>query len=178
MQVSQAQGEHPIQIYDDLDFVNKQNVGPNESHNWAYQIEGPRNYVLAVDAGTLVAPHFYNVNGEPVDDSAVLLMQKADRQGNPLGNAIVFEDTFDVFDYEKMRSDTDYFRTTHKPLVLDEKEFLNIYVDLPSGSADFDADASRLTIGDKSTRKNQPAFIRRKDELNGMQQQAVENGGN
>lgn len=178
--ISESAGEEPIQIQDALNFVNKQDVSPGDSHKYAYQIKGPSDYVLAIDAGTLIAPNFYDVNNDPVDDSTTLLMQKADRQGNPLGNAIIFEDTFDVFDYTNMRSDSDYFRFTHKPLVLDEKEYLSVYLDLPSGHADFDASQSRLTIGDKSTRLNQPAFIRKKNSMNSGQRNAVEgeDGGN
>lgn len=174
--MSQSAGEDPVQIHDDLSFVSKQDVAVGETHKYAYEIKGPENYVLAIDAGTLFAPAFYDTNGDQLDDSTSIIAQKADRQGNPLGNAIVFEDNFDVFDYSKFRSDPEYFRFTHKPVVLDEKEFLKVFLDLPSGHADFDASQSRLTIGDKSTRMNQPAFIRRKDQLSGGQQQALNQG--
>jgi len=99
---------------------------------------------------------------------------KADPEGNPLGNAIVFESNLDVFNYVKFRSDEDYFKTTSKGIVIDEREFLHIYLQIPSGANGFDAGESRLTIGDTATRTGKPVFIREKSSLNAQQQAAVE----
>lgn len=173
MQLSQSSGEEPITISDDKEFVTKQDVAAG-TRGKAYVVEGPTDYVIGVDAGTVFAPFFVDNTGTKLDPSTQIIAQKADPQGNPLGNAIIFEDTTSVFNYEKMRSDDEYFRYTHKPLVLDEREFLYIYVDIPSGANGFSAADSRLTIGDKSTRKNQPAYIREKDSLNSAQAQTVE----
>lgn len=172
MQLSQSQGEEPITISDDKEFVSKQDVAAG-TRGIAYTVEGPTDYVIGVDAGTVFAPYFLDAAGDPLDDSVKVIAQKADPQGNPLGNAIIFEDSLSVFNFEKFRSDTDFFRFTHKPLLLDEREFLYVYVDIPSGVNGFSASNSRLTIGDKSTRKNQPAYIREKDTLNNQQQDAV-----
>lgn len=172
MQLSQSQGEEPITISDDKEFVSKNDVAAG-TRGIAYTVEGPTDYVIGVDAGTVFAPYFVDAAGEPLDPSTKIIAQKADPQGNPLGNAIIFEDTVSVFNFEKFRSDTDYFRYTHKPLLLDEREFLYIYVDIPQNAQGFNAANSRLTVGDKSTRKNQPAYIREKDTLNSQQSDAV-----
>lgn len=172
MQMSQSSGEEPITISDDKEFVTKQDVAAG-TRGAAYTIETPSDYVVGVDAGTVFAPFFVDAAGEKMDPSTTIIAQKADPQGNPLGNAIIFEDTVSVFNYEKMRSDTDYFRYTHKPLLLDEREFLHINVDVPAAAPGFDATNSRLTIGDKSTRKNQPAYIREKNSLSGQQSDAI-----
>lgn len=179
MQVTSPQGEQPITIDDTKEFVTKSDVAAG-SRATAYEVEGPDDHVIGVDAGTIFAPYFRQANGDPLDGSAQIIVQKADPQRNPLGNAIVFEDTMSVFDQNKMRTDEDYFRYTHKPLVLDEREFLFIQLEIPGGSGDFSASDSRLTIGDKSTRKNQPAYIREKNSLAPGQQQALgaaSNGG-
>jgi hypothetical protein len=172
MQVTSPQGEQPITIDDSKNFVSKSDVAAGERAT-AYEIEAPDDYVIGVDAGTIVAPYFRTSSGDPVDGSVQILMQKADPQRNPLGNAIIFEDTMSVFDQNKMRTDEDYYRFTHKPLLLDEREFLFVYLEVPSNADDFSASDSRLTIGDKSTRKNQPAYIRETGDLRPAQQQAV-----
>lgn len=172
MRISQTDGEEPITVDDTKEFVSKQDVTAG-ARAAAYTVEAPSDYVIGIDAGTVFAPFFVDAEGDKLDPSTTIIAQKADPQGNPLGNAIVFEDTLSVFDYEKMRADTDYYRYTHKPLLLDEREFLYIYLDIPDGTADFDAGNSRLTIGDKSTRKNQPCYIRQKNSLSGGQMDAV-----
>lgn len=172
MRISQTDGEEPITVDDTKEFVSKQDVAAG-SRAAAYTIEAPTDYVIGIDAGTVVAPYFVDADGQKLDASTTVLAQKADPQGNPLGNAIVFEDTLAVFNYEKMRSDTDFYRFTHKPLMLDEREFLYVFADIPADTSDFDAGNSRLTIGDKSTRKNQPCYIRQKNSLSGAQRNAV-----
>lgn len=172
MRITQGEGEDPITIDDTKPFVSKQDVTAG-TRAIAYTVEGPEDYVVGVDAGTMVAPYFVDANGDKLDDATQVIMQKADPQGNPLGNAIIFEDSLSVFNYDKMLSDTDYYRYTHKPLLLDEREFLYVYLDIPAGTSDFSAANSRLTMGDKSTRKNQPVYIREKGDLNAGQRDAV-----
>jgi len=165
--------EDPIQIHDDLPFVTSQQVAPGEQHLPAYKIEGPDNYVLGIEANTPLAPEFRDVNGDKLDSSATIILQKADPQQNPLGNAIVFEHNLDAFDYEKMRSDPRFFRHTQKSLLIDEREYLYVYVHLPSGSNNFDPSQSRLTIGDNVTQTGKAVYIRKKNSMNDMQKQAV-----
>lgn len=165
--------EDPIQIHDDLPFVSKQDIAPGEDHIAAYTIEGPDNYVVGIEANTALAPEFRTSDGTKVDPSAQVLLQKADPQGNPLGNAIVFEHNLDAFDYEKMRSDPRFFRTTNKSLLLDEREFLYVFLRIPQGSDDFSAADSRLTIGDNATQTSKAVHIRKKDALSESQQQSV-----
>lgn len=166
--------EDPIQIHDGLPFVEKQSINAGERHTPAYVIEGPKNYVLGVEAATPLAPEFRDANGDKLDESTQIILQKADPQGNPLGNAILFQHNLGTFDYEKMRSDPKFFRKTQKPLLLDEKEFLYVYAHVPEGSNAFDPAESRLTIGDNVTQTGKPVYIRKKNTLNGNQQQAVD----
>jgi hypothetical protein len=165
--------EDPIQLHDDLSFVESSDVAPGEDAQPAYVVSGKDNYVIGVEQNTPFAPEFIDTNGEKLDESTRVVFQKADPQGNPLGNAIIASFNLGQFDYEKMRSDPDYFKSTRKSLLLDEREFLHVYLDIPSGSADFDASQSRLTIGDNVTQTGKPVYIRRKADLSNSQQQAV-----
>ena len=166
--------EDPIQVHDDLPFVEKNEVNPGERHVPAYVIEGPDNHVLGIESNTPLAPEFRDQNGEKLDSSTQILLQKADPQGNPLGNAIIFQHNLDAFDYEKMRSDPRYFRHTQKSLLLDEREHLYVYAHIPSGASEgFDPSMSRLTIGDNVTQTGKAVYIREKDSLNDVQRQAV-----
>lgn len=167
--------EDPIRVYDDLDFVSKQDVPDATSNLAAYSIRGPRNYVVGIEEGTPLAPEFRDVNGDKLDPSTQIILQKADVQGNPIGSAIIFEDSLDGFDYEKMRSDPQYFRYTNKPLLLKEREYLYVFVDIPQGSNDFDASESRLTIGDNTTQTGKPAFIRHVETMSQQERQMVDN---
>lgn len=166
--------ESAIQIHDDLSFVESQAVGAGDTYTPAYIIEGSDNRVIGIESNTPVAPEFRDSNGNKLDPSTRIIIQKADPEGNPLGNAIVFEGNLAQFNYEKMRSDEDYFKTTSKGVIIDEREFLHIYLKIPSGANGFDTGESRLTIGDNVTRTGKPAFIRKKNSLSGTQQQAVE----
>jgi hypothetical protein len=157
--------EDPIQIYDDLEFVEKQDVVAGQDNAPAYTIRGPRNYVIGIEQETPVAPEFRTADGTPVDDSAQVVFQKADVQGNPLGNAIIFQHNMGAFDYEEMRSDPEYFKYTNKPLLLKPREYLYVYLRLPSGADDFSASESRLTMGDNVTRTGKPAYIRHLREM-------------
>lgn len=165
--------EDPLQIHDDLSFVTKQNVTPGEPNKPAYIVEGKTNYVLGIEMNTPFAPEFIDINGNKLDESSRLVFQKADPQGNPLGNAIIAEANLGQFNYAKMRSDPEFYKTTNKSLLLDEREFLHVYIDIPSGAANFDASQSRLTIGDAVTQTGKPVFIRRKSSLGAAQQSAV-----
>lgn len=166
--------EDPIQVHDDLPFVSSQQVSPGETHVPAYEVEGPDNYVIGVESNTPLAPELRDANGDKIDSSTRVILQKADPQGNPLGDAIIFEHNLDAFDYEKMRSDPRFFRHTQKSLLLDEKEFLYVYLDVPSGANDFDPGMSRLTIGDNVTQTGKAVYIREKAGMNGVEQQAIE----
>lgn len=165
--------EDPIQIHDGLNFVSKQDISPGETSTPAYTISGTDQYVIGIEKNTLFAPEFYDTNGDKIDESTRVVIQKTDPQENPLGNAIAFQANFGQFDYAEFRSDPEFYKTTTKSLLIDEREYVHIYLDIPSGSADFDASASRLTIGDPVTQTAKPVFIRKKDSLSRGQQQAV-----
>lgn len=165
--------EDPIQIHDGLDFVSKQNVAAGDHTVPAYTIRGPRNYVVAIEPETPLAPEFRDANGDPLDGSTQVVLQKADVQGNPLGNAIVFQHNLDAFDYEEMRSDPQYFKYTNKPLLLKPREYLYVYARVPNGANDFDASESRFTIGDNVTQTGKPVFIRHLREMSEAQKKKV-----
>lgn len=180
----QTTSEDPIQIYDELGFVTSQDIAPGVDYEPAYIIEGAEDKVIGIERNTPFAPEFRDANGEKLDDSTRVVAQKADPQGNALGNAIVLDANLDQFQYEYMRSDPDYFKTTTKGLIIDEREFLHIYVHVPSSASEgFSADQSRLTIGDNVTRTGKPIFVRDKSSMAPEAQQAVNqastsNGGN
>jgi len=165
--------EDPVQIHDDLPFVTKQSVAPGETHVPSYKVEGPDNYVVGIESNTPLAPEFRDSNGDPIDTSTQIILQKADPQENPLGNAIIFEHNMDTFDYQKMRSDPRFFRHTQKSLLLDEKEYLYVFLNIPSGANDFDPAQSRLTIGDNVTQTGKAVYIRKKNSLGQAQRKAV-----
>lgn len=166
--------EDPIQIHDDLEFVEKQNVSSGQDNVPAYTIRGPRNYVIGIEQETPIAPEFRTADGTPVDDSAQLVLQKADVQGNPLGNAIIFQHNMGAFDYEEMRSDPEYFKYTNKPLLLKPREYLYVYLRLPDGADDFSPSESRLTMGDNVTQTGKPVYIRHLREMNDEEQKLIE----
>lgn len=166
--------EDPIQVYDGLDFVTKQDVSPGETNVPVYQVRGPRNHVIAIEQETPLAPELRDSSGTPIDNSTQIVLQKADIQGNPLGNAIIFETNMGTFDYEKFRSDPQYFKYTEKPLLLKPREYLNVYVDIPSGANAVSASDSRLTIGDNVTQTGKPVFIRHLDSMSSEEKQMVQ----
>lgn len=174
MPTIQTTTEDPIQLHEGLDFVEFQDVEPGDRHIPAVVIEGRDDHVIGIERNTPFAPTFVDENGEKLDESTRVIVQKADEQRNPLGNAIVLEANLDQFDYARMRSDTDYMKTTTRSVLLDEREHLFIYVDIPSGSNGFDAEESRITIGDNVTQTGKPVFVREKASMGARQQQAVE----
>ena len=167
--------EQEITLHDGLQFVESQDVPAGASttrDNWAYRITGPEGYIIFVQARTIFAPEFRDSSGDPLDDSTRVIFQKCDKQGNPLSE-FVLEDLLGGWDYERMRTDPDYFRKTTRDLMLDEREIAKIFVDIPSGSNDFSADQSRLTVGDDTSDFGTPVEIVDHDELTAEESAAV-----
>lgn len=169
----QQNTEDPIRIYDDLEFVEKQDIEPGQSRVPAYSIRGPRNYTVGIEQETPVACEFRDSDGEPIDGSTQVVFQKADVQGNALGNAIVFQTSMSSFDYEDMRSDPQYYKYTNKPLLLKEREYLYVYLRMPDGANSFSASQSRLTIGDPVTSTAKPVYIRHKNDMSEEEKKLV-----
>lgn len=165
--------EDPIQVHDRQEFVSKQDVSPAEEHVPAYTVEGPDNHVIGIEPQTPVSFEFRDSNGDPLDESTMVKLQKADVQGNPIGSAIIFNHNLGAFEYEKMRSDPQYYKYTNKPLLLREREFLYVFVDVPTGENGLDASMSRLTIGDNVTQTGKPVYIRHMDTLSRGEAQAL-----
>lgn len=176
--------EVEITLHDSLEFVEKQDVPAGEAptkDNWAYRIKGPEGYVIFVQAMTVFAPEFRDSNGDPLDPSTRVRFQKCDRQGNPLSEYLLSE-LLGRFDYEKMRTDPDYFRKTTRDLFIDEREIAKIFVEIPAGANGFSADHSRLTIGDDTSDFGTPVEIVNHENLSGQESAAVkaasQRGGN
>lgn len=173
VEISGTPTEQHISIHDDLSFVSKQDVNADDPNTPAYTIDGPENYVIGVDAGTPVAPEFRDTNGDKLDASTQVTIQKCDRQGNPLGDGIVFNDLLGRFSYEDMRNDPDFFRKTSKALMIDEHEIVKVFVDIPSGANKFVSSQSRLTIGDTTSDFGAPVEIIDHKDLSAEESQAV-----
>lgn len=162
-----------ISIDDNKQFVSSSDVAAGQRQVAAYTVEGPEDYVIGVSAGTNVAPEFRDANGDPLDSSTRVTVQKCDRQGNPIGSGIVFSELLSRFDYSKMRTDPDFFRSTDRDLMIDEREIVKVFVHVPSGSNGFSAANSTLTISDETSDYGQPVEIVHHDDLSGDESAAV-----
>lgn len=180
--IGNLSAEKQISLHDGQPFIEEQDVPAGDPNTPAFTIEGPDGYVIAVDAGTPIAPEFRDANGNKLDDSTRVIVQKCDRQGNPLGDGIVFNDTLGRFRYKDMRSDPDFMRKTSKQLMIDEREIVKIFVDIPNGANGYDADLSRLTIGDDTSDFGKAVEIVDHDDLTEGETRAVkaasQRGGN
>ena len=181
MEINQTENV-PSKLYDELDFVDKQDVSAGSDEVYAYRIECPEDYGIAIPRGTPVAPRFVDVDGNKLDGATIVTLQKFTTQGYPIADGIVFEDTLGAFDYEEMRLEPEKMRRTTAPIALDERESLHVLLSIPSGSADFDASASQLTIGEDTTNVGKPVSIKKKNEMGAREIAALENansrGGN
>lgn len=162
-----------ISIDDQKPFVESNDVTTSDSNVAAFTIEGPEGYVIGIEEGTPVAPEFRTSTGEKLDGSARVTIQKCDKQGNPIGSGIVFTELMSRFDYEKFRTDPDFFRKSDRDLMIDEREIVKVFVDLPEGANDFSAAQSQLTIGDETSDFGKAVEIVNHDNLSGQQSGAV-----
>lgn len=184
MRIGATSVEKQISIHDGLDFVDKQDVAAGSSStkdNYAYRIQGPEGYVIFLPAAIEFAPEFRDSNGDKLDESTRVKLQKCDKQGNPLSEYVLSE-LLGRFNYEKMRNDPDFFRRTNRDLMLDEREMAKIFVEIPSGSNGFDKAQSRLTIGDDTSDFGTPVEVVDHGDLSGQETAAVkaasQRGGN
>jgi hypothetical protein len=150
-------------------FVEKQDVPPGATQTLAYTITGPDNYVIGVEEGTPVACEFRDEDGNKLDGSTRVIIQKCDRQGNPLGSEIVFSELLSRFDYSEMRTDPDFFRRTSSDLMIDEHEIVKVFVKIPQRGSAFSAEQSVLTIGDATSDFGKPVEIVHHSELSDQQ---------
>jgi len=171
--IGDTSGEEQITLDDRLPFVESQDVPAGDGNTAAITITGPDDHVVAIDAATPVAPEFKDSQGEKLPASTQVTIQKCDKQGNPLGDGIIFNDTLGRFNYAKMRSDPEYMRKTKKSLMVDEKEIVKVFVEIPQGGNAFDAAQSRLTIGDDTSDFGKPVEIVDHGELSAAETQAV-----
>lgn len=150
--------------------------------NWAYKIQAPDGRIIFIPSGVPFAPELRDANGNPLDDSVRVLFQKCDSQGNPMSEYVLNE-LLGRFNYEQMRTDSDYFRRTQKDLMLDEREMAKIFLSIPSGSEDFAPAESRLTIGDDTSDFGTPVEVINHGDLSSQETAAVkaasqQSGGN
>ncbi len=172
MQINQSENT-PAKLYEGLPFIESQNVPAGANEVYAYRIEAPEDYAIAVEEGTEVAPRFVGVNGEKVDPGTNIKIQKHTVEGYPLADGIVFDELFDAFDYEEMRVEPAKQRKTTKSVVIDERESLHVLLSIPSGAEDFDPDASSLTIGEDTASIGKPVAIKRKTEMSTQERRAL-----
>jgi len=165
--------EQMITLYDGLSFVSSQDVAAGDPNTPAYIMEGPDGYMVAVMAGTPFAPEFRDSNGDKLDGSTRVIFQKCDKQGNPIGDGIVLNELLSKFDYEQMRTDPDKFRKTNKDLMVDEREIVKIFLDIPTGATGFDASQSNLAIGDDTSDYGKAVEIVDHDDLSTQESAAV-----
>lgn len=185
MQIGGRGVEQEITLDDTKDqLVEAQDVPAGETpakDNWAYRIEAPDGRIIFAPAGVPFAPELRDANGNKLDGSTRVLFQKCDSQGNPLSEYII-NVLLNRFDYEKMRTDSKYFRRTQKDLMLDEREIAKIFLAIPEGANDFSAADSRLTIGDDTSDFGTPVEVIEHSDLSGQESQAVkaasQKGGN
>lgn len=173
MEIGSKAVEKEITLDDSKPFLSKQDVPAGDTNTHAYILEGADGYVIGIPSGTIVAPEFRDVNGDKLDPSTRVTIQACDKQGNPIGSGVVFSETLDAFRYDKMRTDPDYFRKTQATLMVDEREIVKVFVDIPDGANGFSASESRLTIGDDTSDFANPVEIVDHDDLSGNQSQAV-----
>lgn len=171
--------EELIEITESLPFVDETEPPTGETARSvaAYELTVPEDYVLAVRAGTPVAPEIRDVNGAPLDDSTRVIIAKADRQGNVISDAYGLDAQLSSFDYEKMRSDSDYFVRTNRTIVANSREKIMVFVVAPAGSISMDAATSHLTIGDNTTAQGKAVRLKETSKLSGEHQAALEQNG-
>jgi hypothetical protein len=175
MRIGGGSVEQETTLYDDLHFLEKQDVAAGDKpakDNYAYKLEGPEDYVVFVGAGTPVAPEFRDANGNKLDGSTRVIFQKCNKQGNPLSEYVLNE-LLSRWDYEKMRTDPDYQRKTRRDLMLDEREIAKIFLDIPDTAEGFSAANSNLLIGDDTSDFGVPVEIIEIDDLSPEEEAAV-----
>lgn len=176
--------EQQVTLGSHLPFVTESAVkaGASGEAAVAYEIEAPDGYLIGVMDGTNIAPELRDVDGAKLDGSTRITVQKCDKQGNPLGDGIVFTDTLDRFSYNDMRNDPDFFRKTQRMLMLDEYEMAKVYVEIPSGASDLDVGTSKFTIGDDTSDFGKAVEVIDHDDLSPEESAAVkaasQKGGN
>lgn len=159
MEISQTSVETETTLHDGLPFISSQDVAAGNSQTAAYTIDGPEGYLIGLFAGTEFAPEFRDSNGDKLDDSTRVIIQKCDKQGNPLKGGIIANVQLGRFNYAKFRSDPDFTRSVNRDLMIDEREIAKVFVVVPKGSNGFSAAQSKLTIGDDTSDFGTPVEI-------------------
>jgi len=175
MQIGNGTVEQTTTLHDNLEFLEKQDVAAGESaakDNWAYRLKGPDGYVIFIQAGTQFSPEFRDSNGEKLDSGTRVMLQKCNRQGDPLSEYLINE-LLGRYDYERMRTDPDYQRKTQRDLMVDEREIAKIFVEIPDGANGFSAEQSNLLIGDDTSDFGTPVEIVDHDNMTAEESAAV-----
>ncbi|WIV67545.1 hypothetical protein [Natrialbaceae archaeon AArc-T1-2] len=174
MEIHQTDVEQETTLHSGLPFVEMQDVAAGDHRTAAIEITGPEGYLVAIDAGTNIAPEFRDDTGEKLDGSTKVTLHKCSKQGDPLPGGQVFSDTLNRFKYEKMRVEPDYFRYIDDELMIAEREIVKLFVEIPEDAADFSAEQSRLHIGDDTSDFGTPVSILDTDNLTPEEKAAVD----
>lgn len=172
MRIGETAAEQEVTLFDGMSFIESQAVAASDD-TWGYRITGPEDRVIFIDAGTEVAPELRDSNGDPLDDSTRVIIQKCNKQGDAIGDAIALSELLGKFDYEQFRTDEDYTRSTSKALMIDEHEIVKVFVDVPEGANAFDPAQSTLTIGDDTSDFGTPVEIVDHSDLSSEESAAV-----
>lgn len=173
MNINQQGVEKETTLHEGLPFVEEQDVAAGDFDTPAYTITGPDDTVISIDAGTQLAPEFRSADGSKLDGSARIVVHKCDKHGNKIAGGIVFSDTLNRFNYDKMRVEPDYHRKTTDALMIAPKEIVKVFVEVPEGSEGFAAGQSNLQIGDDTSDFGVPVEIVEMQDLSAAEQQAV-----
>lgn len=166
--------EHSISVGKSTSFVELDEPAVDDKNTPAYTLVAPDDYVVGIEQGTFFALEARDVNGDPCDDSSRVIVQRADRQGNPIAHSLAYDGTLDDFVYDSMYADEDYTRHTTRGVLLNEREQLHIYVVTPEGEPAFDKGQSRFKLGDASTGLGKAVNIRERGSLSPKHRQAID----
>ncbi|MBZ6496017.1 hypothetical protein [Natrinema longum] len=174
MQMSQNNVEQETTLHAGLPFIEMQDVAAGDDRTACVTITGPEGYLIAIDAGTNIAPEFRDADGQKLDGSTKVALHKCTKQGDPLPGGQAFSDTLNRFEYSKMRVEPDFFRYIDEELMIAEREIVKMFVEIPEGSSGFSAEQSRLHVGDDTSDFGVPVSILDTDNLTEQEKAAVE----
>lgn len=174
MEINQTNVEQETTLHAGLPFIEIQDVAAGDDRTACVEITGPEGYLIAIDAGTNIAPEFRDANGEKLDGSTQVTLHKCTKQGDPLPGGQAFSDTLNRFNYSKMRVEPDYFRYIQEELMIAEREIVKMFVDIPDSAEGFSADQSRIHIGDDTSDFGVPVSILDTDNLTPEEKAAVD----
>lgn len=184
MDIAEHPAEQQITLDDTKDsiVVEQNDVAAGDTQTPAYVLEGPQDTLVGIMRKTPVAPEFRDASGNKIDGATRVEIVKCDKQGNRLGDGVAFSETLGKFNYEKFRNDPDFFRYTTQDLMLNEREIIKIFLDIPQGANGYSAADSRITVGDDTSDFGKAVEVIDHDDLSQQELRAIKSastaGGN